>query len=96
MSESEKNEVDEGFNAREEMAGALERLASISHHELIQPITVRPFEGGELVAVAGHRRLAAVIWPGRRRRRSTSTSTATLAQRPSWTPDDDRNEWYAA
>lgn len=62
----EKIVVEEGLNARKSMdQEALKRLGkSIAKDELIQPITVRPIEGGKYALIAGERRYEAAKLEG--------------------------------
>lgn len=64
--EVDKIEVVEGFNPRTHMdPDALARLAgSLGKTDVVQPLTVRPIEGGKFAVIAGHRRLKAAEMVG--------------------------------
>jgi ParB family transcriptional regulator, chromosome partitioning protein len=64
--EVDKIEVVEGFNPRTHMdPDALARLAgSLGKTDVVQPLTVRPIEGGKFAVIAGHRRLKAAEMAG--------------------------------
>ncbi|MBS1884639.1 MAG: ParB/RepB/Spo0J family partition protein [Actinobacteria bacterium] len=64
--EVDKIEVVEGFNPRTHMdPDALARLAgSLSKTDMVQPLTVRPIDGGKFAVIAGHRRLRAAEMAG--------------------------------
>jgi ParB/RepB/Spo0J family partition protein len=64
--EVDKIEVIEGFNPRTHMdPDALARLAgSLGRTDVVQPLTVRPIEGGKFAVIAGHRRLEAAKLAG--------------------------------
>lgn len=64
--EVDKIEVVEGFNPRTHMdPDALARLAgNLSKTDVVQPLTVRPIEGGKFAVIAGHRRLEAAKLAG--------------------------------
>jgi ParB/RepB/Spo0J family partition protein len=66
MLEVEKIEVVEGFNPRTHMdPNALARLAgSLTKTDVVQPLTVRPIDGGKFAVIAGHRRLKAAELAG--------------------------------
>jgi ParB/RepB/Spo0J family partition protein len=66
MLEVEKIEVVEGFNPRTHMdPDALARLAgSLTKTDVVQPLTVRPIDGGKFAVIAGHRRLKAAELAG--------------------------------
>lgn len=64
--EVDKIEVVEGFNPRTHMdPDALARLAgNLSKTDVVQPLTVRPIDGGKFAVIAGHRRLEAAKLAG--------------------------------
>jgi ParB family chromosome partitioning protein len=64
--EVEKIEVVEGFNPRTHRnPAALARLAgNLGKIDVVQPLTVRPIEGGKFAVIAGHRRLEAAKLAG--------------------------------
>ena len=64
--EVDKIEVVEGFNPRTHMdPDALARLAgSLGKTDVVQPLTVRPIDGGKFAVIAGHRRLKAAEMAG--------------------------------
>jgi ParB/RepB/Spo0J family partition protein len=64
--EVDKIEVVEGFNPRTHMdPDALARLAgNLSKTDVVQPLTVRPMDGGKFAVIAGHRRLEAAKLAG--------------------------------
>lgn len=64
--EVDKIEVVEGFNPRSHMdPDALARLAgSLGKTDVVQPLTVRPIDGGKFAVIAGHRRLKAAEMAG--------------------------------
>ena len=64
--EVDKIEVVEGFNPRTHMdPDALARLAgSLGKTDVVQPLTVRPIDGGKFAVIAGHRRLRAAEMAG--------------------------------
>jgi ParB/RepB/Spo0J family partition protein len=64
--EVDKIEVVEGFNPRTHMdPDALARLAgSLGKTNVVQPLTVRPIDGGKFAVIAGHRRLEAAKLAG--------------------------------
>jgi ParB/RepB/Spo0J family partition protein len=64
--EVDKIEVVEGFNPRTHMdPDALARLAgNLGKTDVVQPLTVRPIEGGKFAVIAGHRRLEAAKLAG--------------------------------
>ena len=64
--EVDKIEVVEGFNPRTHMdPDALARLAgSLGKTDMVQPLTVRPIDGGKFAVIAGHRRLRAAEMAG--------------------------------
>jgi ParB family transcriptional regulator, chromosome partitioning protein len=64
--EVDRIEVVEGFNPRTRMdPDALARLAgSIGKTDVVQPLKVRPLEGGRFALIAGHRRLEAAKLAG--------------------------------
>ncbi len=64
--EVDKIEIVEGHNPRTHMnPDALKRLAgSLGKNEMVQPLTVRPIDGGKFAVVAGHRRLEAAKLAG--------------------------------
>ncbi|HVC07038.1 MAG TPA: ParB/RepB/Spo0J family partition protein [Solirubrobacterales bacterium] len=64
--EVDKIEVVQGFNPRTHMdPDALARLAgSLGKTDVVQPLTVRPIDGGKFAVIAGHRRLKAAEMAG--------------------------------
>ena len=87
--EVDKIEVVEGFNPRTHMdPDALARLAgSLGKTDVVQPLTVRPIEGGKFAVIAGHRRLEAAKMAGIEKvpvhvRESGDALTAALVGEP--------------
>jgi ParB/RepB/Spo0J family partition protein len=85
--EVDKIEVVEGHNPRTHMnPEALARLAgSLSKTDVVQPLTVRPIDGGRFAVVAGHRRLEAAKLAGIKKvpvhvRKSGNARAAALAE----------------
>jgi len=85
--EVDKIEVVEGFNPRTHMdPDALARLAgNLGKTDVVQPLTVRPIEGGKFAVIAGHRRLEAAKLAGIKKvpvhvRRNGNARTAALSE----------------
>ncbi|HEY5709312.1 MAG TPA: ParB/RepB/Spo0J family partition protein [Solirubrobacterales bacterium] len=85
--EVDKIEVIEGFNPRTHMdPDALARLAgSLGKTDVVQPLTVRPIEGGKFAVIAGHRRLEAAKLAGIKKvpvhvRKNGNARAAALAE----------------
>ncbi|HEY5054409.1 MAG TPA: ParB/RepB/Spo0J family partition protein [Solirubrobacterales bacterium] len=85
--EVDQIEVVEGFNSRTHMdPDALARLAgSLGKTDVVQPLTVRPIDGGKFAVIAGHRRLAAAKLAGIEKvpvhiRKTGSARAAALAE----------------
>lgn len=85
--EVDKIEVVEGFNPRTRMdSDALARLAeNLGRTDVVQPLTVRPIDGGKFALVAGHRRLEAAKLAGITKvpvhvRRNGNARSAALAE----------------
>jgi len=85
--EVDKIEVAEGHNPRTHMdPDALARLAgNLSKTDVVQPLTVRPIDGGKFAVVAGHRRLEAAKLAGIKKvpvhvRRNGNARAAALSE----------------